>query len=134
MSHAPTDSRPSPASRRILLVEDYRDMREALAELIETDDQLQVQGAFETAEEALDRLEDGVPDLAVIDLDLPGMDGLELAAELRRRAPRLPVVILSSHSPLRYEEAARRAGARCYLAKDRAAFELVDTVLSLIHI
>lgn len=134
MSRAPTRSTRSPSRRRILLVEDHQDMREAVTELLETDDRLEVWAAAGSAEDALGSLRDGLPDLAVIDLDLPGMDGLELAAELHRRAPRLPMLILSSHSPLRYEEAAREAGARRFLAKERAAHELVGTVRDLLRL
>lgn len=118
--------------RRILLVEDHEAMRVAVAELIETDRRLAVWAATGSAEEALERLETGWPDLAVVDLDLPGMQGLELVAELHRRSPELPVLVLSSHPADRYETAALDAGALGYLPKERAAFELVELVDELL--
>lgn len=120
-----------PPPRRILLVEDHPAMREAVAELLETDDQLDVLAAVESAEEALDLIGSGdtdLPvDLAVVDLNLPGMHGLQLVAELDRRA-HIPVIVLSSHSSERYGPVAIDAGARAYVEKIRTATELLETV------
>jgi DNA-binding NarL/FixJ family response regulator len=121
---------------RVLLVEDHQAMREAVAELLETDDRLRVWAATESAEDALglldrdlpERAAAGDPDIAVVDLDLPGMNGLELTGELHDRYPDLPVVILSSHTAEQCEEEALAAGALTYLPKERAAAELVDLV------
>lgn len=129
--------------RRVLLVEDHDAMRSAVAELLETDERLTVWGAAESAEVALDLMDgdpaglaadDGVPDVAVVDLDLPGMNGLELTEELHRRSPDLPVVVLSSHPADQYEEEALDAGARTYLPKERAATELVDLVHAVLDL
>lgn len=121
---------------RVLLVEDHQAMREAVAELLETDERLRVWAATESAEDALvlldrdlpERAAGGAPDIAVVDLDLPGMNGLELTGELHDRYPDLPVVILSSHTAEQCEEAALDAGALTFLPKERAAAELVDLV------
>lgn len=113
---------------RILLVEDQQAMRDAVAELLETDARLNVCGSVESGEDALDTLEDGAPDLAVIDLDLPGMNGFELMSCLRNRAPGVPVVVLSSHTAARFEGPTLQAGARAYVPKDRAAYDLMGTV------
>lgn len=123
---APT-SPPAPR-RRILLVEDHPAMRDAVTELLETDDQLDVLAAVESAEEALELIETRKPiDLAVVDLNLPGMHGLQLVAELDRRA-HIPVIVLSSHSSERYGPVALDAGARAYVEKIRTAAELITTV------
>ena len=131
------------APRRVLLVEDHDAMRSAVAELLETDERLAVWGAAESAEDALELIDgvpagatngDGLPDIAVIDLDLPGMNGLELTEELHRRDPDLPVVVLSSHPADQYEEEALDAGARTYLPKERAAAELVDLVHAVLDL
>lgn len=120
-----------PPPRRVLLVEDHPAMREAVAELLETDDRIDVTAAVASAEEALElvsraRAEPSV-DLAVVDLNLPGMHGLELVSELDRHA-HVPVVVLSSHSSARYESVALEAGARAYVEKIRTATELLETV------
>lgn len=131
------------APRRVLLVEDHRAMRTAVTELLETDERLTVWGAAESAEDALGLMDgdpaalaagDRAPDIAVVDLDLPGMNGLELTEELHRRSPDLPVVVLSSHPADQYEEEALDAGARTYLPKERAAAELVDLVHAVLDL
>lgn len=119
-------------SRHILLVEDHEAMRQAVAELIEADDHLDVMAAVETAEEALELLGSERPDLAVVDLNLPGMHGLELVAELERRAPGVPVVVLSSHSSERYAPVALDAGAKAYIEKIRTTTDLVKTVRAVL--
>lgn len=131
------------APRRVLLVEDHDAMRSAVAELLETDERLTVWGSSESAEDALELMDadpagdangDGLPDIAVVDLDLPGMNGLGLTEELHRRSPDLPVVVLSSHPADQYEEEALEAGARTYLPKERAAAELVDLVHAVLDL
>lgn len=114
--------------RRVLVVDDHDSMRRALAELIETRAKLNVCAAA-TAEEAVRLLDDAPPDLVVADLDLPGMDGIELTRILHVRWPELPVLVLSSHSAERFEEPALAAGARAYLAKREAATFLIPAIL-----
>jgi len=120
--------------RHVLLVEDQEAMRVAVAELLETDDQLSVWGTAGSAEDAVALLADGVPDIALVDLDLPGMNGLELTSEIRRHTPGLPVLVLSSHPVAGYEEAALEAGATSYLPKERAAAELLDTIHAVLDL
>lgn len=103
-------------------------MRNAVTELLETDGRLNVCDAVESGEDALATLEDGAPDLAVIDLDLPGMNGFELISCLHSRVPGVPVVVLSSHAAARFEGPTLQAGARAYVPKDRAADDLMGTV------
>lgn len=123
--------------RRILLVEDHRAMREAVTELLEADDRLDVLAAVESAEEALELIGShglALPvDLAVVDLNLPGMNGLQLVAELDRRA-HIPVVVLSSHSSDRFGPVALDAGARAYVEKIRAASDLIETVRQVLEL
>lgn len=121
-------------SRHILLVEDHGPMRQAVAELLEADEELDVLAAVETAEEALELLGKERPDLAVVDLNLPGMHGLELVAELERRVPGVPVVVLSSHSSERFGPVALDAGARAYIEKIRTTTDLVKTVRAILDL
>jgi len=129
------------APRSVLLVEDHEAMRDAVAELLETDERLSIWAAAGTAEDALELLDgdrppsaNGGPDVAVVDLDLPGMNGLELTGELLRRTPSLPVVVLSNHPANDYEEEALDAGARTYLPKERAAVELVELIHAVLDL
>ena len=121
--------------RRILVVEDRAPLRQAVEELIETDDSLRVYAATESAEDALATLEGSrrpCPDLAVVDISLPGMNGLALTSRLRELCPGMPVLILSSHAPEVYERPAIAAGARAYLAKNRTAEDLLASIHRLL--
>lgn len=123
-----------PEARHILLVEDHPAMRDAVAELIESDDQLDVLAAVETAEEALELVRAQRPDLAVVDLNLPGMHGLELVSRLDQMMPDVPVVVLSSHASERFGPVALDAGARAYVEKIRTTSDLLRTVRSILHL
>lgn len=113
---------------RVLLVEDHPALRDAVAQLISADDELFVPVAVQSAEEALARFREADPDLAVVDISLPGMDGIELIRRLRRLEPDLPIIVLSSHSVERWEAPALEAGARAYLIKSRAPRDLVAMI------
>lgn len=117
-----------PPPARVLLVEDHAALRNAVAELISADEALFVPVAARSAEEALARFGEADPDLAVVDISLPGMDGLELIRRLRRLECDLPIVVLSSHSVEDWEAPALEAGARAYLLKSRAPSELVPVI------
>ncbi len=123
-----TDPRASTSLARVLLVEDHPALRDAVAELISADEGLVVPVAVQSAEEALARFREADPDLAVVDISLPGMDGIELIRRLRRLEPDLPIVVLSSHSVERWEGPALEAGARAYLIKSRAPRDLVAVI------
>ncbi len=127
IARAPKPQDPTPPAR-VLLVEDHPAMREAVAELISADEALFVPVAARSAEEALDRFREAAPDLAVVDISLPGMDGLELIRHLRLLAGDLPIVVLSSHSVEDWEAPALEAGACAYLLKSRAPSDLVPVI------
>ena len=130
MARITTDPEPPEplAPARVLLVEDHPALRHAVAELISTDRALLVPVAARSAEEALARFREADPDLAVVDISLPGMDGLELIRRLRRLESELPIVVLSSHSVEGWEAPALEAGANAYLLKSRAPSDLLPVI------
>jgi DNA-binding NarL/FixJ family response regulator len=99
------------------VVEDQAVLREILVEYIETLPQVSDCKASSSAERALEKLEETAPDLMLVDLSLPGMNGIELVAELRRRRPGLKCGILSGHSSRAYVGKAFAAGAQAYMLK-----------------
>lgn len=115
---------------RILLVDDDESLRHALAEMIDQADGLAVSAAVGSAEEALERLDEVHPDLAVVDISLPGANGITLTRLLRRRLPGLPVLVLSSLAPAQMERPALAAGALAYLNKPHAIVELIAIIRS----
>jgi len=101
----------------IYIVEDNDRMRALLHDWIDELPGLDVCGAAANAEDALRELPQVHADLAVIDMSLPGMGGIELVAALRERQPQTRCLILSGHNEKTYVERALAAGAQGYLLK-----------------
>lgn len=104
-------------SSRIFIVEDHPIMRQMMREFIEAILGMEVCGAAATAEEGLERLADLDVDLVTVDISLPGMNGIDLVAELQARWPELPCIIISGHHEPGYIKRAFAEGARGYVAK-----------------
>lgn len=102
---------------RVFIVEDHPIMRSALASLVSREADLAICGQAVTAEVALERLAGSTADVALLDVSLPGMDGLELVATLAQRLPGLVCLMLSGHSERAYIDRALSAGARGYVLK-----------------
>ncbi|HLY09795.1 MAG TPA: response regulator transcription factor [Planctomycetota bacterium] len=119
-AQAPTEQPPARNRRKVFLVDDHAVVRNGLAELINQASDLIVVGEAATAEEALEKIDAGVPDIAIVDLTLGDMSGLELLKHLKSRQPLLPVLVLSMHDESFYAERCLRAGARGYIMKNEA--------------
>ena len=104
---------------RVFIVEDHASLREMLAELIERTEGLEWCGQAESGEAALDFLGEAQPELAVIDVSLPGMNGIELVETLLKQRPRTLCVMLTGHRSSGYADAARAAGAKAYVEKSQ---------------
>jgi DNA-binding NtrC family response regulator len=111
---------------RVLLVDDEEDYVKALAERMDMRD-LQSRIAL-SGEEALRVLEDDPPDVIVLDLRMPGMQGMEVLERERREHPSIQVIILTGHGGDQEEREARRLGAFEYLQKPADTGDLVDTI------
>jgi len=100
----------------VLLVEDHPMNRKLFRDILEIQFAVREAGS---AEEALELLEDDIPDLILLDMQLPGMDGLSLARKLKAEPARasIPIVGLSAHAMKRDIEAAREAGCVDYITK-----------------
>jgi DNA-binding NarL/FixJ family response regulator len=113
---------------RILLVDDHPLMRMGLAMTIESESDLEIVGQADDAEDALAKFDDLDPDLAVVDVSLPGMNGLDLIKHLLARKPDLATLVVSRHDESLYAERAIRAGAKGYVSKLQAGKEIVRAV------
>ncbi|MGS1011824.1 response regulator [Achromobacter anxifer] len=122
---------------RLLLIDDHPLVRDGLRLRLETVPQLQVVGeagnaaaaqAFLAACMAEDPQGGTLPHLALMDLNMPGVGGLELTALLHERYPQIAVLVLSMHDNPEYMVQAVRAGARGYLLKDEPAQEIVTAI------
>ncbi len=126
-----------PDSIRLLLIDDHPLVRDGLRLRLETVPQLQVVGeagnaaaaqAFLAACLAEDPQGGTLPHLALMDLNMPGVGGLELTALLHERYPQIAVLVLSMHDNPEYMVQAVKAGARGYLLKDEPAQEIVTAI------
>lgn len=117
------------ATCRVVIVEDHTLMREGLSRLVMSQPDLVVCAEAADAAQGLQAVLDHKPDLALVDITLPGRNGLELIKDVIAQQPDLPIIVLSMHDEALYAERALKAGARGYLMKDADR----DTILSAIR-
>jgi two-component system NarL family response regulator len=122
---------PTPAQRpiRVLLADDHRLMREGTAALLRRDERIEVAGLAADGREALGLADRRAPDVALLDLSMPNLGGIETCAALRARHPEVEVLILTVSERTEDLYAALKVGAAGYLLKDMPPGELVDAVL-----
>jgi two-component system response regulator DesR len=113
---------------RILLAEDQAMVRGALASLLGLEEDLEVVAEAGRGDEVLAAARRSSPDVALLDIGLPGMDGLEVAAVLRAEAPDVRVVMLTTFNRPGYLRRAMEAGAAGFLLKDSPAAELARAI------
>lgn len=116
---------------KILLIDDHPLVRLSLGQLIEEQDDLMVCGEADNAREALQCVVATNPDLAIVDLSLPGGSGLELIRLIQGARPNVRMIVLSMHDEKIYAERAIRAGARGYVMKHEAADRIIEAIYSV---
>lgn len=115
----------SRAPRQILLVDDHAFVRRAMRRLLEVDPELHVRAEASTFRQALRELRHDQTDLVIMDLVLPGEDGLQFIRDARREWPRLSILVVSLHKESLFAEPALHAGADGFLMKSDAPEHLV---------
>lgn len=113
---------------RIMLIDDHALVREALGRLLADEHDLRVVGSFDEGEAALDFAAREQPDVAILDVAMPGASGIEVARRLRADSPWTRLLMLSMHSRADYVQDALRAGAHGYVLKECAGEEVVAAV------
>ena len=117
---------------RILLVDDQRLMREGLRILLELEPDLTVVGEAGDGQAALEAYADLLPDVVLMDVRMPGMDGVEATWRLRERWPAACVIILTTFDDDEYVFEGLRAGALGYLLKDVSGHDLAEAVRTVV--
>ena len=117
--------------KRIMIVEDHNLLRQGLRSLVSTLPDFDVVGEARDGKEAERLALSLVPDLIMMDLSMPGMNGIEATAQIKRRLPQVRVIALTAYKTDEYVREALRAGADGYVLKDASYEELV---LALRHV
>jgi DNA-binding NarL/FixJ family response regulator len=113
---------------RVLVVDDQRLVREGLTALLELVDDLKLVGVAEDGAQAIDLVAEQRPNVVLMDLRMPVMDGVEATRRIRGDHPDVEVVVLTTHADDDSVLAALRAGARGYLTKDAGMAEIARAV------
>jgi DNA-binding NarL/FixJ family response regulator len=118
--------------KRIVIVEDYTILREGLRALISASPDLEVVGEAQDGQDAIRCVEQSGPDLVLMDLSMPKMDGLDAIVEIKRRTPETKLIALTVHKAEEYILAALEAGANGYVLKDASHDELIGAIKTVL--
>ncbi|MGK7898018.1 MAG: response regulator transcription factor [Xenococcus sp. (in: cyanobacteria)] len=113
---------------QILIVDDQNFTREAVKSILEQESDFEIVGLAENGVKALEKIAEITPDVAVVDLEMPEMNGFVLTEIIQQKFPRTKVVILSSCDDHASINSAVKAGAKGYLLKSTSGTELTDTI------
>ena len=113
---------------KILIVDDQNFTRQALQAILEGESDFEVVGKANNGRQAFDLMAEVIPDIIIVDLEMPEMDGLTLTQKVRQSFPQIKVIILSGSDDDKNINSAVEAGARGYLLKSTSAQEIVDTI------
>jgi DNA-binding NarL/FixJ family response regulator len=113
---------------RIIIVDDHRLIRKALKNIFEQTEDMEVVAEARNAEEVFREIDNHSADVMVLDLNLPGTDGLEILQQLKRSKKNLPVVILTLYSQDASRKKAIALGAVDFLSKDCDPHDLVEAI------
>ena len=113
---------------KVLLADDHSIVRAGLRRIVEESGEMTVIAEAADGREAIDKVRRELPDVAVVDISMPGLDGLEVVSQLQVHYPDLPILILTMHEEGQYVVRAIEAGAMGYITKQSAPEQLVNAI------
>ena len=116
---------------RIILADDHSIVRAGIRQFLEKNDQLQVVAETGDGKMACELLEQYLPDVAMLDIQMPGMSGIDITRWIRQQEMNIRVMILSAYDDLPFVQAAFKAGADGYMIKTAEPAEIVDAVFKI---
>jgi hemolysin D len=125
---APTSVVPAPQSVRILIVDDQNFVRKMLQYSLSSVADFEIVGTANSGSEALAQIENLHPDIALVDIEMPGMNGLEITRTISEQYPQTKVLVLSIHDDEHYIRDSLQAGAKGYLLKNTPPEELAHAI------
>lgn len=117
---------------RVMLVEDHTLVRSGIRLLLERSPGITIVGEADDGRQAIDLAKSLTPDIAIVDVGMPNLNGLQAARAIRAESPRTLVLMLSMHSEIEYVREAIRAGASGYVLKNAASAELGAAVHAIL--
>ena len=115
----------------MLIADDHRLFAEALRAILSADERIEVVGLAASGDDAVSQADDLVPDVVLMDISMPGLDGVEATRRILDDRPEARVLMVTGSDALEDVVAARGAGAAGYVTKDRIAAELVAAILDV---
>ena len=116
---------------RVVLVDDHDLVRRGMRTMLETDDSVEVVGEAKDGSEALPVVEETFPDVVLVDVVMPNVDGIAATSQIKEAFPHIGVVVLSGHDERQFVFDALKAGASGYLLKTADLDEVLETVKSV---
>jgi two-component system, NarL family, nitrate/nitrite response regulator NarL len=116
---------------RVLIADDHRLFAEALEAILSSDERIELVGLAANGEEAVRLAEEKRPDVVLMDISMPLMDGVDAAKAIRAENDDVGILILTGSSERSDVDRARQAGAAGYVTKDRIAAELIEAILEV---
>jgi len=117
---------------RVLLADDHSIVRDGLRRIVEEGGSMTVVAEAEDGHEAIRKTHDHAPDVVVVDISMPGLDGLDVISRLSSDFPHLPILVLTMHEEEQYVVRAIEAGAKGYLSKKSAPEQLVTAIRKVV--
>lgn len=125
--------RPSMKSARLLIVDDHEIFRRGLRALLEPSSEWQICGEAVDGLDAIEQCKSLKPDIVVLDVSMPRLNGLEAARLIKKDLPGCQIVIITQHDSPQIRSAALEAGAQSFVTKSSVGNELVTALRKLIH-
>ena len=116
-------------NRKVLIVDDQESYRSAARLVVELADGFEVAGEAVSGEAAIDEVEVVEPDIVLMDVKMPGIDGLEATRRITAKRPEIQVIVLSTYDAADYERPALDAGAVAFISKSEFGPESLDAAL-----
>jgi DNA-binding NarL/FixJ family response regulator len=114
---------------RVLIADDHRLFAEALRAILGSDGRIEVVGLAASGDEAVEKAKELEPDVVLMDISMPGLNGVEATREIRATQKNVQVLMVTGSDASQDLDAARTAGAAGYVTKDRIAAELIGAIL-----
>jgi DNA-binding NarL/FixJ family response regulator len=122
-----------PQKIRVVVADDHRLFAQALEAILATDDRIEVVGHAADGAEAVRLALSVEPDVILMDIAMPVMDGFQATKQIRKQKPAATILMLTGSNSRTDVDRAREAGAAGYVTKDRIAAELIDAILEVVQ-